>query len=130
MIAWKDAVQAEVSRDPRGIAGVAKRIGMKRTALSMLLSGTYPGNNTWQLNKVLLWLGQGSLECPHLRKPISEGDCIGFRTRPQPRSDPAGLRHWVDCQDCPLGAALLTRNAAQAAPSDPARSAQESDHAA
>ncbi len=126
---WKAAIRAHVAQDPRGIAGVASRIGIKRSALSMLLSGTYPADPSRQLTRVLLWLGQGSLECPHLAITLAEDECRAYRSRPQPSGDAAKLRHWIACQDCPLGLALLTRAAQQPQPENPSSSPAEKESA-
>jgi hypothetical protein len=119
-MSWKEDVQAAIAREG-SINKVAQKIGISRPALSLLLAGKYPSKNTNKImRKVTLWLGNGTLQCPHLQKLISEGDCRDYATRQQPSGDPAALRHWVACQDCELGKLLLTRPA----PADCAGSAE------
>ncbi len=112
---WKDAIRKAASQHPRGIAGVAAQIGMPRSALSMLLSDSYPADPAAQLSRVLRWLGQSFVHCPHLAIQIGDGDCRSHRNRPQPSGNAPALRHWVACQDCALGQALAAQAESRAA---------------
>jgi hypothetical protein len=100
----------------RGIAGLAERISkvagkVSRASLSTMLTDRYPGDPTKMRAKILVFLGMGELECPFLRRNITETECRHFRTRPQPTSNATDLRHWVTCQSCSLGCVLADKPA-------------------
>ncbi|WP_374467425.1 hypothetical protein [Ferrovibrio sp.] len=105
---WRDQIRALAKDHPRGLAGLADRIGMSRPSLSMLLADKYPGDPARMRAKVMLFLGEGQVSCPYLRQEIADSECRGYRTRPQPTSIPSELRHWTACQACQLGKALAT----------------------
>lgn len=97
-----------VAEGKRGIAGVAERISkvagkVSRSSLSTMLKGTYPGDPSKMRAKILVFLGMGELECPFLRRNITEAECRHFRSRPQPTSNATDLRHWTTCETCTLG---------------------------
>lgn len=107
---WRARLQEAVAKHPRKITGLAREIGLSRSALSTVLSGKYPAKSlTGPLQKVALWLGGGNVTCPFLKKIITEGSCWRYRTRPQPSGDARELRHYVACEDCPIGDAVVAK---------------------
>lgn len=84
-----------------GIQAVATQIGFSRSALSTFLAGKYPAASTDRLEAAILKHLADRHTCPHLRREVSPAECSGFANRPMPMSNPAALRHWQACQDCP-----------------------------
>jgi hypothetical protein len=101
---WLELLRAEVARKG-SIQGAAASVGMSRPAISLALSGRYPSKSTSRLAaRVLAALER--VECPHLARELQPSQCAAFRARPMPRSIPSDLRHWIACQDCPIGQRL------------------------
>lgn len=101
---WLGLLRQEVGKG-RKIAEVAREIGMQRTMLSMLLSGTYPARLdklarrfAGRVNELY---GAGVL-CPHLHRAIPATDCRAHAEAPMSTSNPDKLRQWVACRACPL----------------------------
>lgn len=104
-----DAIRLERLRQAVGassISQVAARIGISRTALSLVLSGKYPGRPHRILERYERWAN--GVDCPHLRQRIPSPDCHGYATRSRPGS-PLGLQHYRACQQCPVGHAMRRR---------------------
>lgn len=91
-------LRAEAARSSK--AEAARRIGYSRSAVSMRLSGTYPGETAEMDRAIVERLG--TVQCPHLRAEILGTACRGFAERQMPLSDAASLRHWSACKSCPL----------------------------
>jgi DNA-binding transcriptional regulator YdaS (Cro superfamily) len=93
------AVEAEGSQ-----AKAAKRIGISSASVSLLLKGLYRSDASVMERKI-----RGALDhvtCPHLGQVIAGPECIGHRTSRVPTHNPRTLRHWQECQHCPIGARL------------------------
>ena len=110
---WLQILRDEVARPGATIAGVAASIGMKRTALSMLLSGKYPA----KLDKVSAKFGPVVLDryrdqvlCPHLRRGIGADECRTHPTAPMSTSNPVKLAQWSACRRCPLNPTKEQKN--------------------
>lgn len=102
---WIEILRAEVSKPGASIAGVAASVGMKRTALSMLLSGKYPA----KLDKVsakyaaqVLRTYRDQIHCQHLRRGIGADECRTHAAAPMSTSNPEKLAQWSACRRCPL----------------------------
>ena len=106
---WLDVLQAAVAADPRGITGVAERIGYSRTAVSLALAGRYGGNPERIAHAVVSMLQ--AVECPFLGHAIPPGVCRRFSTRSYISITAADVPHWRACRKCSHAAA--TKNEAQ-----------------
>lgn len=101
---WLGLLRAEV-RKGRSISEVAREIGMQRTMLSMLLSGSYPA----RLDKLARRFGSritqaygAGVLCPYQRRAIPPATCLSHAEAPMSTSNPDKLRQWVACRACPL----------------------------
>lgn len=81
------------------IQKVADELGYARPSLSLALRGKYIGN-TDRLEKTVIRV-LGAVHCPHLEQELSPEACIQFREREAPTQNPAEMRHWRVCQQCP-----------------------------
>jgi hypothetical protein len=97
---WRQLLNEAVATDPRRIAGVADRLGLSRSAISQVVSGTYPASTRRIAARVLDHYDH--IACPHLGQSISRQRCAGYALRPCPTTSPAEVRHWRACQACPL----------------------------
>ena len=95
---WMDLLAAAVEADPRGRAGVATRLGLSRSAISQVLSGTYPADPAKVAARVLDYYDR--FTCPHLGTEISPGACAENANRQCPTTSPREVRHWRACQAC------------------------------
>lgn len=82
------------------IQKVAEELGYARPSLSLAIRGKYVGN-TDRLEKTVMRVLGGSIHCPHLHKELSRDECSTFREREAPTQNPAEMRHWRACQNCP-----------------------------
>jgi len=84
------------------ITDVAEKVGYGRSAISLALSGKYPGGTAKIAAKVIATFTD-SVQCPHLGHDIIQAACADHQSRPMPTSDPAALRHWIACRNgCPF----------------------------
>lgn len=80
-------------------AAVAARIGCNRSAVSMVLSGTYPASPDGVLFAALSALDQ--VACPYLGGEIERSYCVETNAGPPPTWDPSALSLRRACQTCP-----------------------------
>lgn len=80
------------------ITAVAKKIGVSRTAISLIVADKYGAD----VKKVLakFEVAYGGVTCPHLNADITREQCRDYATKARP-SNPLGLVHWKACQNCP-----------------------------
>jgi hypothetical protein len=78
---------------------VADRIGLGRSAVSMVMDGTYPANSDAVLAVALAQLDR--IACPYLGLEIERARCAEISTGPAPTWDPNALTHRRACQTCP-----------------------------
>jgi hypothetical protein len=97
---WLDLLRARVN-ELGTIQAVARELDYSRAAISLALSGKYPGSVTHLEATVIA--AYGTCGCPHLRRTITAIECRKYRCRPIPQSRPEELRHWTACQSCPIG---------------------------
>ncbi|OTG87675.1 LysR family transcriptional regulator [Acinetobacter sp. ANC 4558] len=95
---WISLVESRIEQ-LGSIQKVADELGYARTSLSLALRGKYIGS-TERLERTVMKV-LGSVTCPHLEKQISPDECISFRERNAPTQNPAEMRHWRACQQCP-----------------------------
>ena len=100
---WLSILRAEVEKPGATISGVAAEIGMKRTALSMLLAGKYPA----KLDKIstkyasaVLSRYRDQIFCPHQNCGIGADVCRGLASAPMSTSNPVKMRQSVACRRC------------------------------
>lgn len=78
-------------------AAVARELGVSRTAVSLLLSGAYPGDPARMAARVMNRYAR--VDCPHTGHPVTPEHCRRL-AGPVPTSSPAALRQWRACQTC------------------------------
>lgn len=94
--AWRVLLTEAVAL--RGKAGVARELGVSRTAVSLLANGKYPGEARRMARRIEAVLGRRT--CPQNGKQVSVAECLALRGEPMPTSSPAALRRWRMCQHC------------------------------
>ena len=95
---WRAVARELAKATPRGVAGLAERIGYSRTALSLAINGKYPAGEKGIAEAVLELLPQ--VRCPYLGKFIDRSECAGIALGAPPTSNPQRIRHWQACQQC------------------------------
>lgn len=89
----------EVEQTNRTRAG--ERIGMSRTAVTLVLQNRYPSPSTARVEtRVLDALGR--IECVAAGEAVTVEQCQTYRERPAPTHNPMAMRQWRDCQHCPI----------------------------
>ena len=81
------------------VADVARRLGVARSSLSLLINGKYPGGTDNMVARVMDVLAE---PCPVYGGPRTSEDCASHRAEPMPTSNPFALRQWRVCQLCNL----------------------------
>ena len=97
MTDWLATLRAVADRD--GKAEAARRIGYSRPAVSLVLSGRYPGDTTKIAAAVLARLG--TVACPHQDATIPAVACQRLRTAPMPTANRQAFQQWQACRTCP-----------------------------
>lgn len=77
---------------------VAAKLGYSRTAVTLYLSGKYPGGVARLEARIVERLG--GVDCPFLGRTISNADCASHASRDCPSTSPMALRHWQACKTC------------------------------
>lgn len=80
---------------------VADRLGVTRTAVSLVCSDKYPAKTDKFAARVMDVLGRE--HCPWLDVEIARSQCREFCDRGAPTSSPREMRHWRACQVCEIG---------------------------
>lgn len=95
---WHTLLQQEVTAS--GCAAVARKLGVSRTSVSLLVAGKYRGSTTRMARRVSAVLApERMVACPHTGGELTITECAGISVR-MPTSGPAALRHWKACRDC------------------------------
>lgn len=77
----------------------SQRIGMSRTAVSLILANRYASPSTAGVERrVMETLGR--IECVALDDVVTTGQCQSYREKPAPTHNPQAMQHWRDCQHC------------------------------
>lgn len=88
---------AEVRQSSRTQAG--KRIGMSRTAVSLILVNRYASKSTAGVERrVMDTLGR--IECAATETIVTIEQCQSYRERPAPTHNPYAMHGWRACQHC------------------------------
>ncbi|MFF3703970.1 hypothetical protein [Pseudomonas qingdaonensis] len=90
---------AEASATNR--AKAAKRIGMSRTAVSLVLVNKYASPSTARVERRVMDV-LGRIECVAVGETLTVEQCQGFHQRAAPLHNPMAMQHWRACQQCPL----------------------------
>ena len=95
---WRALLDAAIATDPRGITGVAERLGYSRPAISRVVAGTYgsPGNVA-----AAVLATYARIDCPHLQTSLAPQDCAVFAARSYSAITAADVPHWRACRRCP-----------------------------
>lgn len=89
---------AEVARSSMAKAG--QRIGMSRTAVSLVLANRYPSPSTAGVERRVMD-ALGRLECVALGEVVTASECQSYREKAAPTHNPMAMQHWRACQHCP-----------------------------
>lgn len=95
---WICLLAAEVEQTNRTRAG--ERIGMSRSAVSLVLSNRYPSPSTAAVERRVV-AALGALECPAQGETIGLIECQTYRERKAPTHNPQAMQQWKACQHCP-----------------------------
>lgn len=83
-----------------GIAATARRLGVARSSLSLVVHNRYPGSTRRMEERILRILAK---PCPVYGGPCGQDICAQRRAAAMPTSNPYALRQWRECQKCPNG---------------------------
>ena len=81
------------------VAEVARRLGVARSSLSLLINGKYPGSTSNMAARVMDVLAE---PCPVYGGGRTSDACATHRAEPMPTSNPFALRQWRACHLCNL----------------------------
>lgn len=79
----------------------AQRIGMSRTAVSLILSNKYDSPSTAHVERRVMEV-LGRIECVAVGQSLTVEQCQTFYTRPAPTHNPMAMQLWRACQQCPF----------------------------
>lgn len=94
---WRALLEGAVAGS--SVAAVARRLGVARSSLSLVLNGKYPGGTANMERRIVETLGQ---PCPVYGGARGADICAARRAAPMPTSNPYALRQWRECQHCNL----------------------------
>ncbi|MFI8383323.1 hypothetical protein [Pseudomonas sp. NPDC079086] len=89
---------AEVARS--NMTKTGQRIGMSRTAVSLVLANRYPSPSTAGVERRVMDV-LGRLECVALGEVVTASECQSYREKAAPTHNPMAMQHWRACQHCP-----------------------------
>lgn len=98
MLTWNALLWQEVKATSR--AEAARKLGISRTSVSLLLANKYPGGTANMARRINTILAPAMKHvCPHTGEEITIMDCAKNSAR-MPTSGPAALRLWKVCKAC------------------------------
>lgn len=77
---------------------VARKLGVSRTSISLLLAGKYPGNTERMKKRIIAMFG-GHI-CPQSGLRVDSSQCQRRRAEPMPTANPHVLHQWRECASC------------------------------
>lgn len=95
---WISLLAREVEQSNRTRAGA--RIGMSRTAVTLVLANNYPSPSTAAVERRVM-NALGRIDCIALGEVITAEQCQTYREKPAPTHNPHAMQHWRACQHCP-----------------------------
>jgi hypothetical protein len=94
--------QEAIAADSRGMAGVAERLGISRTTLSLYMADKYPAEPAKIEEKIMGLVDE--VECPALGGELVNRSwlCANYAGFGEPPThNPMRHQHWQTCQTCP-----------------------------
>ena len=79
------------------VTAVARRLGVARSSLSLVINGKYPGGTGRMEQRIMEILGQ---PCPVYGGARGPEASATRRAAPKPTAKPNSLRHWREGQQC------------------------------
>jgi hypothetical protein len=95
---WLELLRHAVASNPRGIAGVAEVLGFSRSAISQVLSSSYPARPDKIARAVIDHYDKP--DCILMNRVIDRPLCRRVSLIPEPKGGDARVR-WLTCQTCP-----------------------------
>lgn len=95
MDTWMSLLRGQVAA--RSMTAVAEELGVSRTAISLVMSGKYPGKTDRMAARIIA--AYARVRCPYVQELIPLADCRA-RQKKMPTSSPGALRWWRVCQNC------------------------------
>ncbi|WP_072450780.1 MULTISPECIES: hypothetical protein [unclassified Pseudomonas] len=78
----------------------ARRIGLSRTAVSLILVNKYRSKSTAGVERRVLD-SLGRIECVAFSETVTIEQCQSYREKVAPTHNPQAMQHWRACQHCP-----------------------------
>ena len=88
---------AEVAATDRTKA--AARIGMSRTAVSLILANKYTSPSTAGVERRVM-SALGRMDCIAINDEVTIEQCQNYRDKPPPTHNPQAMQSWRACQYC------------------------------
>lgn len=95
---WFKLLADAAAADPRGNQGVAERLGISRTQVSLVLNGKYASPK--KIAALVLAAFDRRI-CPHDQQEKQPDQCKRIALRPRPHGFPDAETLWLCCQTCP-----------------------------
>lgn len=92
---WRALLEQAVNES--SLAEVARKLGVSRTAVSLVFNGKYPGNPQRMATRIEAHYGRSV--CPYSGYRVSRAECLELAGK-IPTSSPAAMRQWRACQKC------------------------------
>lgn len=99
---WRAILAREIAADPRRKAGVAERMGVKRSYVSRAMStgkSAYAAVPPAFIRRVFDL--ESDVDCPAQGRRVARADCRKAN-QAAPTHNPLAMRLWRECQRCPL----------------------------
>ena len=93
---WRSLLARAVEQS--SCAAVGRKLGISRTAVSLLLAGKYKGKSERMAALILEQFS--SVECPIHGRKVARAFCVKQRAEALPTANPFALRAWLACQKC------------------------------
>lgn len=98
-MSWQKLLWQAVNETNR--ATVARKLGVSRTSVSLLLANRYPGDTRHMARRINTILAQEPTHtCQLTGRKVTITGCAKKSAR-VPTSSPAAVRNWKVCKDCP-----------------------------
>lgn len=78
----------------------AERVGISRTAVSLILVNKYSSPSTAGVERRVLD-SLGRIECVAVGETLTIEQCQSYREKSAPTHNPQAMQHWRACQQCP-----------------------------
>ena len=97
---WRDVLEREISADPRGKLGLAKRMGVSRVYVSRVATGHIPPEQVSPRFIARLYESLEAYICPHTGQTIAPSLCRRTAARTYESLTFAEVDQWRACQSC------------------------------